>query len=341
MIADAATPYEQACAILRHLQRYYRYTLSPVTPPENQDFVTYFLYVGKEGYCTYFASAMTVLCRMAGLPARYVEGFLAQPDSSGFAYVTGQNAHAWTEVYFEGFGWVPFDPTPAQQNVDQQPPQNDPEPEPTPTPSPEPPQDEPDQPTPSPENPEQSNEPDDTDTPDDEPDQKDPPSPWLWLLLLLLAAVAAVCVRIFLRMPDRMAKKQQNVSDQIFLYGSAAYTLMKLTGRTPRKGETPLRFARRMDKQRALCRAGHAPVAHDGPEQLQPSGTHGKTGRSGAGYLQRPVQASRPVGEAALYAGRWIREKLLPQSGYGAGASGAGKPLRQVQGQSETGCTGP
>ena len=46
MIADAATPYEQACAILRHLQRYYRYTLSPVTPPENQDFVTYFLYVG-------------------------------------------------------------------------------------------------------------------------------------------------------------------------------------------------------------------------------------------------------------------------------------------------------
>ena len=253
MIADAATPYEQACAILRHLQRYYRYTLSPVTPPENQDFVTYFLYVGKEGYCTYFASAMTVLCRMAGLPARYVEGFLAQPDSSGFAYVTGQNAHAWTEVYFEGFGWVPFDPTPAQQNVDQQPPQNDPEPEPTPTPSPEPPQDEPDQPTPSPENPEQSNEPDDTDTPDDEPDQKDPPSPWLWLLLLLLAAVAAVCVRIFLRMPDRMAKKQQNVSDQIFLYGSAAYTLMKLTGRTPRKGETPLRFARRMDKQRAFA----------------------------------------------------------------------------------------
>ena len=253
MIADAATPYEQACAILRHLQRYCRYTLSPVTPPENQDFVTYFLYVGKEGYCTYFASAMTVLCRMAGLPARYVEGFLAQPDSSGFAYVTGQNAHAWTEIYFEGFGWVPFDPTPAQQNLDQQPPQNDPEPEPTPTPTPEPPQDEPDQPTPSPENPEQSNEPDDSDTPDDEPDPKDPPSPWLWLLLLLLAALAAAGVRIYLRMPDRMVKKQQSVQDKIFLYGCAAYTLMQLTGYTPRKGETPLRFARRMDKQKAFA----------------------------------------------------------------------------------------
>lgn len=64
---------------MRHLQRYYRYTLTPDVPPDSQDFVTYFLYVGKEGYCTYFASAMTVLCRMAGLPARYVEGFVAQP----------------------------------------------------------------------------------------------------------------------------------------------------------------------------------------------------------------------------------------------------------------------
>ncbi|MEG2702003.1 MAG: transglutaminase-like domain-containing protein, partial [Clostridia bacterium] len=90
---------------MRHLQRFYRYSLTPASPPENQDFVTYFLYVGKEGYCTYFASAMTVLCRMADLPARYVEGFLAQPTGDGSAYVTGLDAHAWTEVYFEGFGW--------------------------------------------------------------------------------------------------------------------------------------------------------------------------------------------------------------------------------------------
>ena len=97
IVANAQTPYDRACAIMRHLQRYYRYTLEPETPPENQDFVTYFLYVGREGYCTYFASAMTVLCRMAGLPARYVEGFLAKPGADGFAYVTalGGNNCEW------------------------------------------------------------------------------------------------------------------------------------------------------------------------------------------------------------------------------------------------------
>ena len=89
----------------------------PDVPPDSQDFVTYFLYVGKEGYCTYYASAMTVMCRMAGLPARYVEGFEAQPAADGFAYVTGKDAHAWTEVYFKGFGWVPFDPTPEQEKA--------------------------------------------------------------------------------------------------------------------------------------------------------------------------------------------------------------------------------
>lgn len=89
IIGAASTPYEKACAIMRHLQRYYRYTLTPDEPPENQDFVTYFLYVGKEGYCTYYASAMTVLCRMAGLPARYVEGFLATPASDGLRLCDG------------------------------------------------------------------------------------------------------------------------------------------------------------------------------------------------------------------------------------------------------------
>lgn len=273
-----------------------------------------------------------------GLPARYVEGFLAQPDSSGFAYVTGQNAHAWTEIYFEGFGWVPFDPTPAQQNLDQQPPQNDPEPEPTPTPTPEPPQDEPDQPTPSPENPEQSNEPDDSDTPDDEPDPKDPPSPWLWLLLLLLAALAAAGVRIYLRMPDRMVKKQQSVQDKIFLYGCAAYTLMQLTGYTPRKGETPLRFARRMDKQKAFA----VPVmplwrmmALSNYSRLEPTE---KLVTQARGHFQRPLQAPASMGEAAFHAGCGLWKALLSQSGHGADSSGAGKSVREVQGQSEQGC---
>ena len=247
--ASSATPYEKACAIMRHLQRYYRYTLTPDVPPDSQDFVTYFLYVGKEGYCTYFASAMTVLCRMAGLPARYVEGFVAQPGADGFAYVTGKDAHAWTEVYFEGFGWVPFDATPQQQEMggdnqqDQQ--QPEPSPSPSPTPSPQPPeQDQQEEPTPSPD-PQPQQDPDVPPPPQDQP-------PFPWWLVLIAAAVAALVVRIHLRMPAHMAAKATGESDKIFIYGSAVYALLRLMKYKPAPGETPLLFARRLDRQKAL-----------------------------------------------------------------------------------------
>ncbi len=245
IVSGASTPYEKASAIMRHLQRYYRYSLEPQTPPENQDFVTYFLYVGKEGYCTYFASAMTVMCRMAGLPARYVEGFIADPDSEGFAYVTGEDAHAWTEVYFEGFGWVPFDATPSQDEKDD-PPQNDNQPEPTPTPTPPPPEqeDEQDTPTPTPPPPEDNNG-EDPEEPDDKP-------PFPWWLLLLLALIGAAAWRIHRCMPDRMASRMSGDLDRIFLYGSAVYALLTLRRRTIRQGETPCAFARRIDRQKLL-----------------------------------------------------------------------------------------
>ncbi len=259
IVAGASTPYEQACAIQRHLQRYYRYTISPETPPENQDFVTYFLYVGKEGYCTYFASAMTVLSRMAGLPARYVEGFAAYPASDGIAYVTGLNAHAWTEIYFEGFGWVPFDATPSQQDVQQQnqPPQQ-PEPTPTPTPTPEP-QEEPtptppeNDPTPPPEHPDETPLPD-MQEPEDEP-QNDPPRGKWWLWLIALALLAALIVRIVLRTPARVAARENAVQDQLFVYGNAVAQVLRMRGYASKPGETPMRFARRMDQLPA------APVA--------------------------------------------------------------------------------
>ena len=248
IVAGAQTPYDRACAIMRHLQRYYRYTLEPETPPENQDFVTYFLYVGKEGYCTYYASAMTVLCRMAGLPARYVEGFLAKPGADGFAYVTGENAHAWTEVYFEGFGWVPFDATPSQDQQDDPPPEDEPEePEPTPTPTPTPPpEDQDDEPTPTPEPPE--------DEPEDEPEdpEEEDDDPFKWWILLVLLAVAAAIARIVMTRPDRVAARARDDLERIFVYGGAAFALMKLRKRTPRPGETPVAFARRLDRQKAF-----------------------------------------------------------------------------------------
>ncbi|NLB91538.1 MAG: hypothetical protein GX786_10025, partial [Clostridiales bacterium] len=143
--APYTTAYEKALALESYLQQYYAYTLSPEPVPANRDFVSYFIHNGKEGYCTYFASAMTVFARMVGLPARYVEGYVATPNQEQVAYVTGENAHAWTEIYFPNFGWVTFDATPGEQEPNAPPPpSNDPpttgadeEPDPSPSPNPD------------------------------------------------------------------------------------------------------------------------------------------------------------------------------------------------------------
>ncbi len=110
---NAATALQKALSIRDYLSKNYTYSLEVSTPPDNVDFVTWFLLREKQGYCSYFASAFTILCRMAGVPARYVTGFLVEPDESGKAIVTGEDAHAWTEIYLNGVGWVTLDATPA------------------------------------------------------------------------------------------------------------------------------------------------------------------------------------------------------------------------------------
>ena len=90
--------------------------------PDGEDYIEYFLFNQKKGYCEHYATAGTILLRMKGVPARYVSGYFIRPsefnvehDKSGnekyVAYVKDYNAHAWTEVYKEGFGWLPFDMT--------------------------------------------------------------------------------------------------------------------------------------------------------------------------------------------------------------------------------------
>ncbi len=110
--ANQNNNYDRAKAIETYLATNYPYTLKPGNPPLKKDFVDYFLFEGKKGYCTYYATAMTVLLRCIGIPARYVEGYILPPDNrNGVFKVTNQQAHAWVEVYFEGFGWIPFEPT--------------------------------------------------------------------------------------------------------------------------------------------------------------------------------------------------------------------------------------
>ena len=110
---DAATPYQKAEAIEEYLAQY-PYTLTIETPPVDADGVDFFLFTQKSGYCTYFASAMTVLLRAADVPARLVTGFLpGEPDTVTGGYVIrDRNYHAWTEVYFPGYGWIEYDATP-------------------------------------------------------------------------------------------------------------------------------------------------------------------------------------------------------------------------------------
>ena len=97
------------------------YTLASGRTPANKDHVAYFLLENKKGYCEHYATAGTVLARMAGIPARYCEGYmidcsqdiLTQTELDGnIAYVSeilDSNAHAWTEIYLNGIGWIPFE----------------------------------------------------------------------------------------------------------------------------------------------------------------------------------------------------------------------------------------
>lgn len=107
--------YDKVKAIEQYLSQNFPYTLEPKATPKGKDFVDYFLFDLKQGYCTYYASSMVILARSIGMPARYVEGYMMPSATSeeNTYIVTNEKAHAWVEVYFEGFGWLPFEPTAA------------------------------------------------------------------------------------------------------------------------------------------------------------------------------------------------------------------------------------
>ena len=105
--------YDKAAAVEGYLKAHYAYSLD-LTGPRAADPLANFLFVSRSGHCEYFASAMTVLLRSVGIPARYVTGFLpGEYNDLGGDYIIRQSdAHAWVEVYFPAYGWITFDPTP-------------------------------------------------------------------------------------------------------------------------------------------------------------------------------------------------------------------------------------
>jgi len=129
IIANADTDFDRVLAIRNYLLQF-PYTLTPSHVPRDVCFVDHFLFEGQEGYCTYFASAMAIMARIAGVPSRYVEGFATPRNDIGatsFVTITNSMAHAWVEVYLEGFGWVIIEATPAYVNEDDLPPPLSPE----------------------------------------------------------------------------------------------------------------------------------------------------------------------------------------------------------------------
>ncbi|MFN8595685.1 MAG: transglutaminase domain-containing protein [Anaerolineae bacterium] len=117
--AGATNPYDQATALEVWLRTNIKYNEKIAPPPPGRDGVEYVLFDVKEGYCDYYASAMAVMARSLGIPARIVTGYSSgNYDSERGLYQVYQfNAHTWTEVYFPKYGWIQFEPTASQPSI--------------------------------------------------------------------------------------------------------------------------------------------------------------------------------------------------------------------------------
>lgn len=106
--------YDKVKAIQHFLMQNCSYSLTPGDLPPGQDFTDHFINTAQRGYCTHFATALTVLCRAAGIPALYVSGYKTDMQNrvDGIYNVLKKDAHAWTLVYIDDVGWINFDATP-------------------------------------------------------------------------------------------------------------------------------------------------------------------------------------------------------------------------------------
>jgi transglutaminase-like putative cysteine protease len=113
--ARATTPYDKALALQTYLRDFGLYTYDLNVPAGHSDrALERFLFDTRRGYCEQFAGSFAAMARSIGLPARVAVGFTPGTDSKGVFHVTDQNAHAWPEVWLQGFGWMPFEPTPGR-----------------------------------------------------------------------------------------------------------------------------------------------------------------------------------------------------------------------------------
>ncbi len=260
------TAIEKVMTIQYYLEKNYEYSLTPRSTPFRRDFVDYFLFDLKEGYCTYFATAMTIMVRAAGIPARYVEGFAMPSESNekGVYEVRNLHGHAWVEVYFPNFGWLPFDPTPAVNTrafgaytdddtwddywtdaFNPTLPGGIPVPMPTPEVTPEPEPEPTVQPTISP-------------TPldkDDKPSTNNTETRTVNVWAVIIAAGSVVIIVVFsallLILPNKLfwkRVKNQDYNKQVYIYYNEILWLLDIYGTSLERGETPYEYADKVDK---------------------------------------------------------------------------------------------
>ncbi|WP_068784825.1 transglutaminase-like domain-containing protein [Paenibacillus phocaensis] len=122
--AEGGTPYAKMDLLQTYLRQNYEYTNKPdLARKRSDDFVDSFLFEIRQGYCDYYSTAMVVMARSLGVPARWVKGYApgSQPSDEmlmrnpelGRAYnVSNADAHSWAELYFGDYGWIPFEATP-------------------------------------------------------------------------------------------------------------------------------------------------------------------------------------------------------------------------------------
>lgn len=114
LTVSGANRFLQAESIVSYLRKNCRYSDQPVTGNDDENLADKFVFDTKSGDCKSFATTFCMLCRAAGIPARYVSGFLpgdADP-LTGATLIRRRHGHAWAEIYMEPYGWIPFDPTP-------------------------------------------------------------------------------------------------------------------------------------------------------------------------------------------------------------------------------------
>jgi protein-glutamine gamma-glutamyltransferase len=118
VVGEAQTPYAATIALEAWFRREggFRYDQTPPQPVGAETALAAFVTRTKRGYCQHYAGAMALMLRFLGIPARVAAGFTSgsYDDDSNEWTVTDHDAHDWVEVYFPGYGWMPFDPTPGR-----------------------------------------------------------------------------------------------------------------------------------------------------------------------------------------------------------------------------------